>query len=134
MHTTIANPKTNFLLGASLDVLHQESKEWLDTIEFWLDEMKFFDKLLKNQPEGDEHKMTIREMLEHVEGIHVDFFRQLQEDVRQHERMLAIIKKNVPGASDEEYRVNHRRLKSRMDHLDKDFKSYKKVVFKFALD
>jgi len=73
-------------------------------------------------------------MLEHVEGIHVDFFRQLQEDVRQHERMLAMVEKNVPGASDEEYRVNHRRLKSRMDHLDKDFKSYKKVVFKFALD
>lgn len=47
MHTTIANPKTNYLLGASLDVLHQESKEWLETIEFWLDEMKFFDKLLK---------------------------------------------------------------------------------------
>lgn len=134
MYTAIANPKTNYLLGASLDVLHQESKEWLDNIEFWLDEMKFFDKLLKNKPAGDDHRDTIKDMLEHVEGIHLDFFSQLQHDVRQHERLLAMVEKNVPGASDEEYRQTHSRLKSRMEHLDSDFKAYKKVVFKFALD
>lgn len=134
MYTAIANPKSNFLLGASLDVLHHESKEWLENIEFWQDEMKFFDKLLKNSPEGDDNHNATRDMLEHVEGIHLDFFTQLQKDVRQHERMLAMVEKNVPGISDEEYRENHRTLKSRVEHLENDFRTYKKVVFKFALE
>ena len=36
-YTLISNPKAKFLLGAGLDVLHQESREWLDTISFWKD-------------------------------------------------------------------------------------------------
>lgn len=34
MKTTNQNLKTQFLLGAGLDVLHFESKEWLDVIAF----------------------------------------------------------------------------------------------------
>ena len=46
MITTKSNPKTELLLGASLDVLHQESREWIDTIAFWKDEIKFFSNIL----------------------------------------------------------------------------------------
>ena len=42
MNTVTSNPKTEFSLGAGLDVLHFESREWLDTIDFWKDEIRFF--------------------------------------------------------------------------------------------
>ncbi len=34
MKTTTSNPKTDLLLGAGLNVLHQESREWQETIAF----------------------------------------------------------------------------------------------------
>ena len=40
METT--NLKNTFLLGASLNILHQESREWMDAVEFWKDETRFF--------------------------------------------------------------------------------------------
>jgi hypothetical protein len=42
MSTIISNPKSILLLSAGLDVLHFESKEWLDTLNFWKDEARFF--------------------------------------------------------------------------------------------
>ncbi len=38
MNATKINPKTELLLGAGLDVLHFESREWLDSIAFWKDD------------------------------------------------------------------------------------------------
>ena len=49
MNTTTLNPKKELLLGAGLDVLHQESHEWLDTIDFWKDETRFFANLLQKR-------------------------------------------------------------------------------------
>ena len=34
MEKLIANPKQTFLLGAGLDILHHESKEWMENIAF----------------------------------------------------------------------------------------------------
>ncbi len=59
MKITISNPKVQFLLGAGLDVLHFESGEWLETIAFWKDEVKFFDNLLKKK---EVQKIPIRIM------------------------------------------------------------------------
>ena len=47
MTTLTLNPKAQFLLGAALDVLHFESREWLNNIAFWKYEVQFFDHLLK---------------------------------------------------------------------------------------
>ncbi|WP_340155098.1 hypothetical protein [uncultured Winogradskyella sp.] len=43
MDTLISNPKAQYLLGAGLDVLHFESREWLDTVDFDKDEVRFFE-------------------------------------------------------------------------------------------
>lgn len=56
MNTTISNPKEKLLLGAGLDVLHFESREWMDTIDFWKDEVRFFEDLLKKKESIDESK------------------------------------------------------------------------------
>ena len=35
MKTIASNPKNELLLGASLNVLHHESREWQATVSFW---------------------------------------------------------------------------------------------------
>lgn len=41
MNKAILNPKAQFLLGAGLDILHFESKEWLDHINLWKTKLHF---------------------------------------------------------------------------------------------
>ena len=49
MKTKTKNPKIELLLGAGLNVLHQESREWLSTVAFWKDETRFFTDLLNKR-------------------------------------------------------------------------------------
>lgn len=132
MNAIVSDPKTTLLLGAGLDVLHQESMEWLETTGFWKDEMKFIDKLLKRSEPLDEDLKTHKEMMESLESIHNDFLSQLSEDVIEQEKLLARLERKERGLADWDYRELHGRLQQRMDIMRKDFRLFKKVLFTYV--
>jgi hypothetical protein len=130
METTKTNTKAALLLlGASLELLHQESMEWLDTVAFWKDETKFFANLLKNKKTtGSEYA----KMLENLDKIHENLFDYLEEDILHHEKLLSRLHKGEKGLSDWDYREKHRSLGERMDLFTTDFREFKKMVFGYV--
>lgn len=129
MKTTTSNPKTDYLLGAGLDVLHQESKEWQDTVALWKDETKFFANLLhKKESKASEYG----KMLQNLDKIHQNLYDYLADDIIEHERLLSRLEKGEKGLSDGDYREKHRALKKRMDLFTQDFKELKKMIFGYA--
>ncbi|WP_291871004.1 hypothetical protein [Maribacter sp.] len=129
MKTTTSNPKTALLLGAALDVLHQESKEWLETIAFWKDETKFFADLLnKNKEQASEYG----KMLKNLDKIHENLFDYLEDDIMEHEKLLSRLYKDEKGLSDWDYREKHRSLGERINLFTNDFREFKKMVFGYA--
>ena len=132
MNTLISNPKTHFLLGASLNVLHHESKEWLENIAFWKDEAKFFDKLLNQKYPTEENKYIYLNMLEMLRKIHGDFINHLEADVKEHESMLAKLQQNKVGQSDWDYREKHRHIKSQIATMRNEFRAFKRIIFEYV--
>ena len=129
MNTIISNPKTALLLGAGLNVLHQESLEWQDTIAFWKDETRFFADLLnKKEPKESEYG----KMLKNLDKIHENLFDYLADDIIAHEKLLARMEKEERGLSDGNYRDQHRKLSERMEIFSIDFKEFKKMVFGYV--
>lgn len=129
MNTSTSNPKTELLLGASLAVLHQESREWIDTIAFWKDEIKFFSNVL------DKREVTRSEygkMLDYLDKVHQNLFNYLSEDIIRHEELLSRLNKGEKGISDGAYRDEHRRLGASMVLLANDFREFKKMVFGYV--
>lgn len=130
MKTKTKNPKAALLnLGAGLDVLHSESREWLETIAFWKDETKFFYNLL-NSKEAKSSEYAV--ILKNLDKIHENLFDYLEDDIKQHERFLSRLQKNEKGLSDWDYREKHRSLGERMDLFTSDFREFKKMVFGYA--
>ncbi len=129
MKMITSNPKTELLLGAGLDVLHQESREWLNTIAFWKDETRFFAELLNNK---DSTESEYGKMLKHLDKVHEDLFDYLSDDIIDHERVLSRLEKGEKGISDGDYREEHRKLNESMALFDNDFKEFKKMVFGYA--
>jgi hypothetical protein len=124
-----SNPKTELLLGAGLDVLHQESREWLETIAYWKDETKFFlDLLQKKEANASEYG----EMLQYLDKIHENLFGYLADDIIQHEQLLSRLHKDENGLSDWDYREKHRSLSESMNLFTSDFRELKKTVFAYA--
>ena len=129
MNTTTSNPKAELLLGAGLDVLHQESREWQETIAFWKDETKFFANLLRKK---ETSASDYGKMLRNLDKIHENLFDYLADDIVDHERLLSRLEKGEKGLSDGDYREKHRGLKERIDLFTNDFKEFKKMVFGYA--
>ncbi len=129
MKAKTANPKTKLLLGAALDVLHQESREWQDTIDFWKDETKFFADLLSKK---EARESEYGKMLKNLDKIHENLFDYLTEDIIAHEKFLSRLVKGEKGLSDGNYREQHRKLGERMALFAQDFKDFKRMVFGYA--
>ena len=132
MNTITSNPKTQYLLGAGLDVLHFESREWLDTIDFWKDEIRFFNDLLKKKEASEKNNSDYENMLKNLNNIHTDLFEDVENSIIKHEKLLARIELAEKDLSDEDYREKHRVLLLRMNTFSNDFKTFKKIVFDYT--
>ncbi|MBJ2175683.1 hypothetical protein JBL43_15630 [Aureibaculum sp. A20] len=132
MNTTILNPKTEFLLGAGLDVLHFESREWMDTVDFWKDEVRFFNDLLKKKEISKKNDSEYEMMLKNLDKIHTDLFDDLEVSILEHEQLLSRIELSEKGLSDDAYREKHHEISLRMADFTKEFKAFKRVVFDYT--
>jgi hypothetical protein len=128
----VSNPKIEFLLGAGLDVLHQESREWLDIAAFWKAETKFFGELLCKKEVTEGIKSEYGKMLLNLDRLHKHLFDYLVDEIVSHEKVLSRLEKGEKGLADVDYRAKHRNLKERMDVFTTDFKEFKKMVFGYV--
>ena len=132
METTHTNPKTELLLGAGLNVLHFESKEWLENLAFWKDETRFFEELLSKKAATTEQQKAHVEMLRELDQIHKDLFEDFQQVILKHERLLSKIENGEQPMSDSSFREEHRKIKERITTFENNFRSFKKIVFSFV--
>ncbi|WMI69529.1 hypothetical protein [Mangrovimonas sp. YM274] len=132
METTHANPKTELLLGAALNVLHFESKEWLENLAFWKDETRFFEDLLSKKTPSTEQQKDHAKMLKELDQIHKDLFEDFQQVIMKHERLLSKIENGEQPMSDSSFREEHKSIKDRITTFESNFRSFKKIVFSFV--
>jgi hypothetical protein len=128
----LPSPKTEYLLQASLEVLHEQSREYLKEIDFMKVEISFFSKLLnKNagkQFPTEQAASLGKKMVKFVTSALPD----LRKKIMEHERWLSdMIKTNTLGRQ-ESYREIHRDLTKEMAMCRDNFTRLKKKVFSFA--
>ncbi len=127
----LRSPKTTYLLEAGLEVLHQQSREWLSEIIFWRDETAFFyslivKKTLKSVPLNAKNKIQkIENELIKITGADLG---NLESEVIQHEHYLnRLILTN--RLDEREYRNKHRELTLKFMEFEYRLKNLKKEVF-----
>lgn len=124
--------RADYLLPRSLEDFHMQSREWLDTLAFWKDEVRFFQTLLKNQKKETADLSGKPKMLDTLETLHQHLYAFLTEEIMAHERLLGRALKGEEGISDADYRDAHRRLADKMQLFSKDFRAFKTMVFDYA--
>jgi len=128
----LTSPKIEYLLQAGLEVLHEQSLEYLNEIDFMKVEITFFNKLLnKNagkQFPSEQAAALSKRMIKFVTRVLPD----LREKIVEHERWLSDIVKTDTLGRQESYRVIHRNLTQEMNMCRESFIRLKKKVFSFA--
>lgn len=125
----LAYPKSNYLLQASLDDLHIESREWQNEIVFWQDELSFFYKLLHQKEKmkniSQEKFMELDKQLNTIVGE----LENLKLEIQSHERLLASLLKSNSVGEEVDYRHLHRKLLHEIFDINLRIKNFKITIF-----
>ncbi|MBI4947540.1 MAG: hypothetical protein HY840_14200 [Bacteroidetes bacterium] len=126
-----SSEKHAFLLEAPLEVLHAESLEWLEEIEFWKDESAFFYTLVIEKTKQNLETFKTKESKDiekHLVYISAEKLDDLRIEVQAHEQFLARLIGNIK-LDDQLYRRRHKAIAEKIHSFESEFKEMKKKVF-----
>ena len=126
------NIKAKYLLEASLETLHFETKEWIEEVRFWFDELSiladFVDhKIAHNNLEDQINKnlqLNVNSMLDSLSKSNL-------QNLLGHERYLSSLFSLDGMAKEGMYREKHKEFAHQMIRLKSNIRTLKKRVFKF---
>lgn len=128
----LTSPRTEYLLEASLVSLHAESREWLNAIAFWNQEMSFFYKLIHiREPHLDFPTEGIAEIERELIAITSDSLHQMKVSVEKHEEALRTMATNYSSGEETAYRDEHRKLVHAMYELQTQITKFKQRVYSY---
>lgn len=123
--------KNSFLLEAPFEILHSESLEWLEEVEFWKDETAFFYALIVEKTKKNPSVFKTKEakdmekQLIHISAGKID---NLKMDVQGHERFLSRIMSD-PKIDEQLYRARHKAIAAKIHAFEQEFKEIKRKLF-----
>lgn len=127
----LISPKTEYLLQGGLEVLHEQSYEWLSEVDFIKEEISFFNTLLKKKDVTDFPTEQLAALSKKLTSFNSDL-TVLHNKIIEHERWLAdMIKTNTLGRQ-ESYRKVHREVMEDVKKRYADFVQLKKDIFSFV--
>lgn len=131
----LTSPKKTYLLDARIEILHEQSDEWLKEIAFWYDELSFLyslviKKTLKSVPIDSKNSiLKIEDELIKLTGGELD---QLKLTVELHEKFLSGLLERNNITDVQIYKDKHHQLMMYFEQLEQRIKSVKKEVFKLV--
>jgi hypothetical protein len=104
--------KHEFLLEAPLQVLHEESREWLAEIDFWKDEAAFLFRLIIEKTKGGAvflQTQDVKDAEKELITISAEKLEDMRLEVVEHEKFLARIME-VRHQDGHLYRSRHKEI------------------------
>ena len=127
----LESSRETYLLDSSVEVLHRESLEWLEEIEFMKDESAFFYGLINRRlktPYDPLNAEELKSIENHLIFISANMLAMLHDSVVKHEKFLTKMIESVKQ-DEQSYRSRHAILASKFTDYKKEFKELKRKIF-----
>ncbi|MGZ3862128.1 MAG: hypothetical protein ACXVPN_11430 [Bacteroidia bacterium] len=128
----LERPKTIYLLEADMEVLHDESLEWLNEIQFWRDEIAFFYALMLKKAGKDSlfaRKDEIGRIQEDLLSLSGKEFSDLETAINEHEKYLAALWEGDSSSNDRSFREKHKAILIKMQTFKSSLRKLKDEIF-----
>ena len=121
-----------YLLEASLSDLHFQSKEWIEEIEFYSEELNFLNSLIVEKINTTTTiDLDHKEIYRNIDSLLFKLSENFLGTLHAHEKLLSkIIASNSPH-DNKTYRMDHITLSKKMKTLKKGIKELKKALFTY---
>ena len=127
----LESPTEAYMLETPVEVLHRESLEWLEEIEFMKDEAAFFYGLIIRRlktPYDPLNAEELKSIETHLIFISTNMLAMLHDAVVKHERYLSKMTESVKQ-DEQSYRSRHNGLAKKISGFEKEFKELKRKIF-----
>lgn len=127
----LTSPKATYLLEAGLEILHEQSNEWLNDISFWKEEIAFFYAIIIKKTHVSvplDAKDSLQQIEEELGLISGGELEKLQKEVEEHEKSLYMFLKKKTG-TERAYRETHKKLAHEFEDFEKKFREIKRNIF-----
>jgi hypothetical protein len=127
----LTSAKTTYLLEAGLDILHEQSNDWLNEIAFYREEIAFYYTIIikKTHASVPVHSEDVLNMIEkQLDTLSGGTLDKLEGEVQMHERALYMFLQNKVG-TEREYRDAHKKLAHDFDGFENNIKGVKRDIF-----
>ena len=127
----LESPTETYLLDRSVEVLHRESMEWLEEIEFMKDEAAFFYGLIVRRlktPYDPLNAEELKSIENHLIFVSTNMLAMLHDSVVKHEQFLSRMTESVKQ-DEQSYRSRHNTLAKKFSSFEKEFKELKRKIF-----
>lgn len=128
----LSSPKTTYLLEADLEVLHEESHEWLNEINYWRDEIAFFYTLMVKKAGKNfslENKSELIYLQNEILHISRKEFSDLEATISQHENYLDFLLQNNSLGDERIFREKHKIISFQIRTFDTRIRKLKMGIF-----
>jgi uncharacterized protein YfkK (UPF0435 family) len=129
---TLKNPNLEQL---SLEELHQESRNWLSTIAFWKDEVRFMHNLINKNFVyfiSKDQKGSLDALLNKVTEIEKEKLNALKTSVINHEKHLSDSLKNLTDLNINNFLDEHRKISKDFVSFKVNYRLFKGELFRLA--
>ncbi len=125
--------KANQILEPSLENLHRQTREWIEDIRFYFDELTFLDDLVKSKIGSttygsQEHKDLYRNVDDMLEKLS----KELLLELKAHDAYLSNLLDLKIYVNDEEYRARHKTMSKKLVALEQGLRDLKKSIFAYV--
>lgn len=120
------------LLEASQEELHHQTKEWIDDVEFYSEELNFLNGLIiKKIDTRTTIDLDHKEIYRNIDALLFKLSDDLLAKLYSHEKLLAKIILTESPQDNRTYRLDHIAFSKKMKTLALGIKEFKKALFTY---
>ena len=125
---TLSAATSDFALDTSIMALHTENKSWLEEIDFYKDELIFFQHLINAKKLKHHGTKRVQTLLTHLVSMNKFLVQDLDKEVTKHQKELnKLIDENK--SDDQRHRDRHRVIAEKVRNFTRDYFGLKRKLF-----
>lgn len=125
---TLSATTNDYALDSSIMALHSESRNWLEEISFYKDELVFFQNLISEKKLKHHGTKKVQELFSNLVKMNALLVQDLDKEVQKHQKDL---EKLIEGkkSDDQVQRNRHRLIKDKFKNFTRDYFELKRKLF-----
>lgn len=127
------NIKAEYMLKAGIPILHYEAVQWMEVVQFYLDEFLAFKTLIDRKKYHNYIEQQVHNDIHRLVLINIGRLQSILKEISHHEEYLSNLIGEKEGATDIIYRGKHKLIVEKINKLDIDIRTLKIEVYAFLV-